>query len=135
MNKLWNIYTIGRGLRNTSIKKWEIYYFKIKIISFIINIRWNYAIQYGQVQSKNGASWKNTYIQFTCVYNLLPYLLLLSVSEEFALFNWSSVAYIWSLKNYNAKFICEKSKSLAFRRYMGVGMVMWKILVQYVSSN
>ena len=32
-NKLRNIYTIGRGARNISIKKWEIYYnFKIKII-------------------------------------------------------------------------------------------------------
>ena len=32
-----SIYTIGRGVRNISIKKWEIYYFKIKITPFIIN--------------------------------------------------------------------------------------------------
>ena len=31
-----NIYTIERGARNISIKRWEIYYFKIKIILFII---------------------------------------------------------------------------------------------------
>ena len=36
-NKLRNIYAKGRGARNISIKKWEIYYFKIKIIPFIIN--------------------------------------------------------------------------------------------------
>ena len=35
-NKLQNVYTIGNGARNTSIKKWEINYFKIKIIPFII---------------------------------------------------------------------------------------------------
>ena len=35
-NKLRNIYTMGRGARNISINKWDIYYFKIKIILFII---------------------------------------------------------------------------------------------------
>ena len=49
-NKLRNINTIGRGARNIYIKKWEIYYFKIKIIQFIINFRRNYAISYWQVQ-------------------------------------------------------------------------------------
>ena len=48
----WNICTIGRGVRNISIKKWEIYYFKNKIILFIINFRRNHAICSGQVQSK-----------------------------------------------------------------------------------
>ena len=43
-NKLINIYTIGRGARNISIKKWKFYYFKIKIIPFIIKFRRNYAI-------------------------------------------------------------------------------------------
>ena len=46
-NKLRNINTIGRGARNISIKKWEIICFKIKIILFIINLKWNYAIYYG----------------------------------------------------------------------------------------
>ena len=50
MNKLRNIYTIWREARNISTKEWEIYYFKIKTILFIINLRWNYAICYGQVQ-------------------------------------------------------------------------------------
>ena len=45
-NKLRNIYTIGRGARNIPIKKWKIYYFKIRIIPFIINVRRNYAICY-----------------------------------------------------------------------------------------
>ena len=45
-NMLRNIYTIGRGARNIPIKKWEIYYFKIKIIPFFINFRRNYAICY-----------------------------------------------------------------------------------------
>ena len=48
MNKLRNIYTTGRGARKISIKKWEIYYFKIKTILFIINLRWNYAISIGK---------------------------------------------------------------------------------------
>ena len=43
-NKLRNIYTIGRGAMNIFIKKWEIYYFKIKIIPFFIKFRRNYAI-------------------------------------------------------------------------------------------
>ena len=61
MDKLRNIYTTERRARNISIKKWKIYYLKIKIISFIIN----FVID--KFKSKNGAS----------------------VSEEFALFNWS----------------------------------------------
>ena len=39
--------------RNISIKKWEIYYFKIKIIQVIINFKRNYTICY---KSQNGAS-------------------------------------------------------------------------------
>ena len=34
---------------NISSQKWEINYFKIQIFSFIVNFRWNYAINYGQV--------------------------------------------------------------------------------------
>ena len=30
-NKLRNVYTIGRGARNSCIKKWKINYFKIKL--------------------------------------------------------------------------------------------------------
>ena len=37
-NKLRNIYTNGRGGRNISIKKWKINYFKIKVVTFIINL-------------------------------------------------------------------------------------------------
>ena len=44
------IYTIGRGARNISTKNLEIYYFKIKIIPFIIDFISNYAICYGQIQ-------------------------------------------------------------------------------------
>ena len=51
-SKLRNIYTIGWGARNIYIKKWEMHYFKIKIIPFIINFRINYYICYGQVQVK-----------------------------------------------------------------------------------
>ena len=36
-NKLRNEYTIGRRVRNISIKKWKISYFKIKVVPFIIN--------------------------------------------------------------------------------------------------
>ena len=39
MNKVRIIYTIGRRARNISIKKGDIYYFKIKIIPFIINLK------------------------------------------------------------------------------------------------
>ena len=48
-NKLRNIYTIRWGARNISVKKFTMY-FKIKIILFIVNFRWNYVISYGQVQ-------------------------------------------------------------------------------------
>ena len=48
--QLRNIYTIRRGERNISIKKWEIDYYKIKIIPFIKDLRRNSAICYGQVQ-------------------------------------------------------------------------------------
>ena len=40
--------------RNISINKWEINYFKIKIIPFIINFRSNYAIRHGQVNVQKG---------------------------------------------------------------------------------
>ena len=42
--KLRNIYTTGRRARNISIKTWEIYDFKIKLITFIIYLRINYTI-------------------------------------------------------------------------------------------
>ena len=29
---------------------WDIYYFKTKVILFIVNLRWNIVIRYGQVQ-------------------------------------------------------------------------------------
>ena len=51
--------TIEREARNISIKKWEIYYFKIKIIPFIMHFSWNYAIRYVQVHvQKRGFSIK-----------------------------------------------------------------------------
>ena len=37
MNKLRNIYTIERGARKIFITKWEINYFKIKIIPVIVH--------------------------------------------------------------------------------------------------
>ena len=96
---LWNIYAIGRGARNISIKKWEIYFFKIKIILFIINFRRNNAICYGQVLVQNGAS----------------------ASEEFALFNWSSVGYISDLP-----FVQNKDYQLEYLQF--VYMISSKIL-------
>ena len=38
-NELRNRYAIGRGARNTNIKKWENNYFKNNIILFRINFR------------------------------------------------------------------------------------------------
>ena len=73
MNKLQNIYTIGRGAKNIAINKWVINYFKIKIILFIINFKWNYAIHYGQIKVQKKAP----------------------ISNEFTIFNWGSVGYIW----------------------------------------
>ena len=64
-NKLRNIYTIGRRVRNISIKKWEIYYFKIKVIPFIINLKETMQFVIDKFRFENGVS----------------------VSEEFALFN------------------------------------------------
>ena len=62
-NKLRNIYTIGRGARNISIKKIE--NFKIKIILFIINLEETMPCVMDKFKYKNGTS----------------------VSEEIALFN------------------------------------------------
>ena len=45
-NKPQNIYTKGKGVKNTPIKKWVINYFKIKFIPFIIKFKRNYAIRY-----------------------------------------------------------------------------------------
>ena len=71
-NKLRNVYTIWRGASKNPIKKWKINYFKIKIVSFIININETMPFVMDKVKSKKGAS----------------------VFEEYALFNWSSVGYI-----------------------------------------
>ena len=65
--KLQNVYTIGRGARNISIKKWKINYFKIKVVPFIINFGMVETMPFviDKSKSKKGAS----------------------VSEGFALFN------------------------------------------------
>ena len=39
----------------TSIQKWKINFFKVKIISFIVHFRWNYVISYEQVQVQKGS--------------------------------------------------------------------------------
>ena len=54
MNKLRNIYTIGRGGRN--IKKWDIYNFKIKTIPFIIILDDTVPFVKDKSKSKNGTS-------------------------------------------------------------------------------
>ena len=46
-NKLQNVYTIGRGAGNNPTKRME--NFKIKVVPFIINFSWSYAICNGQV--------------------------------------------------------------------------------------
>ena len=61
MNKLRNIYTIGRRARNITIKKWENNYFKIKIIPFkiipfIINLDDTMPFVMDKSKSKKGAS-------------------------------------------------------------------------------
>ena len=50
---------VGRVARDIYIKKGKINHFKIKIISFIVNFRWNYdnyAICHRQIQVLEGAS-------------------------------------------------------------------------------
>ena len=57
-NKLRNIYTIGSGAKNTSIKKWEINYFRIKTIPFIIKDETMPFQRYGQVQVQKGLQYQ-----------------------------------------------------------------------------
>ena len=71
-NKLRNEYTIGRGERNISIKKWNINYFKIKVVPFIINFDETMPFVMDKSKSEKGAS----------------------VFAGFALFNSSSVGYM-----------------------------------------
>ena len=53
-NMLRNVYTIGRGARNISTKKWKINYFKIKIILFII-LNETMLLVMDKSKSRNGA--------------------------------------------------------------------------------
>ena len=73
MNQLQNVYTIGRGTRNVSIKKWEIPYFKIKIILVSSILDKTMPILMDKPKSKKGAL----------------------VSKRFVLLNYISGGYIW----------------------------------------
>ena len=55
-NKLQNVYTIGRWARYIPVKKWEINYFKIKFILFIINLDETISFFMDESKSKKGAS-------------------------------------------------------------------------------
>ena len=55
-NEFGNIYTIGRGARNISIKKWKNNYFKIKVVLFITILAETLSYVMDKSKSKTRAS-------------------------------------------------------------------------------
>ena len=105
----------------TTAWEWEIYYFKIKIIPFIINLRRNYAICYWQVQvKKRSLSKSSKYLEVEIKASIMSVWLLLETTwslshnktnlqqEEHNLYSSEYLQFIYIISSQILQIYCPK---------------------------